>query len=311
MNIETLIESIKRSITIPSYQARFQDQDLIDLANEEQESTIVPMITSLQENFFLTYEDVSVAASTQSVQIPYRAAGRSVVAIYSKKDDGSLIPLTKYEVTDMHLWNTGDAASPYGFYIMGDCINLVPVPSKAVVIRFIYPAYPSTLVLDRSNTILSVTNAVGGSYVTATATIVNTISIGDTVDITQYRPGYKIVYKDALVSNISNNLLYLNGYNDVTPLTGIVANDGVSLSNETCIVQLPNEATQCLIHAVAIRVLQAMKIDSPETMEVYMRKVEACKRALSPRVDGSPSKIINRNGLLNGRNIRRFPSLKV
>ena len=46
--------------------------------------------------------------------------------------------------------------------------------------------------------------------------------------------------------------------------------------------------------------------------EKLQQKIRACREILSPRVEGSTPKVIQRDGLLRGRvTVRRFPSVSV
>jgi hypothetical protein len=99
-----------------------------------------------------------------------------------------------------------------------------------------------------------------------------------------------------------------------TALSGVDVDDVVSTALETSIVQLPDEAAVVLIHATAVRVLEALSI--PDQMKIaeekLQQKIRACREILAPRVEGSLPKVIQRDGLLRGRStVRRFPSVSV
>ncbi|MGL5095655.1 MAG: hypothetical protein ACRDD1_08710, partial [Planctomycetia bacterium] len=72
------LSAVKRAITVPTYQPRFTDPDLLDLANEEQRTAIVPMVTSLREDYFIVRSSQAVAIGTVSIPIPPRAVGRTL-----------------------------------------------------------------------------------------------------------------------------------------------------------------------------------------------------------------------------------------
>lgn len=318
MNTTEFLTDVKNAITVPTYQARFTDNDLLNLANGEITSTIVPMLTSLQEEFFIIPEDIAVAAGDTRVQIPYRAAGRCLRELHYLQ--GTMeYNLPRYSLTESYRWSANTTGDPSGFYMQGDFVYLVPVPASAGTLKTWYALNPSKLVLtDRTNTIDSVTSTGTTHYVTVSAAISTNIIVGSLVDITQYRAGFRIIYKDLrVVSKASRNISLENDASPFTAtnlITGVVAKDVISLAEETSIVQLPNEATGVLVQATAVQVLQALAI--PEHLKLadadLTKKIIACKMALTPRVDGECSKIINRNGLLSGRNNnRRFPRLVV
>jgi hypothetical protein len=154
--------------------------------------------------------------------------------------------------------------------------------------------------------------AVGTNTITLSK-VPSNLTIGSKIDVTDNKPAYPLVYKDLTITNISGVVITVSGFTG-TALSGVDVDDVVSTALETSIVQLPDEAAIVLIHATAVRVLEALSI--PDQMKIaedkMQQKIRACREILSPRVEGSIPKIIQRDGLLRGRStVRRFPAVSV
>jgi hypothetical protein len=82
----------------------------------------------------------------------------------------------------------------------------------------------------------------------------------------------RLVYKDLTITNITGLVITVSGFTG-TALSGVDVDDVVSTALETSIVQLPDEAAVVLIHATAVRVLEALSI--PDQMKMAEDKAAA------------------------------------
>lgn len=311
MDTNAFLLAVDRAITVPNYQPRFSQSDLLALANEEQQSMIVPMIVALREEFFVFREELSVTAGTLSFRIPERAIGRTLREIqYQNAAGGTLVyDLPRISIEDSYRFTNLGQGTPNGFMIEGDSIRLLPTPSSDGNAILYTLRKPSDLVLpSRTATITSF-----GTNTITVSKVPSNFTIGSKIDITDCRPSYPLIYKDLTITNITGLVLTVSGFSG-TALADLEAGDSVSTKLETSIVQLPDEATTVLVHATAVRVLEALSI--PDQMKVaeekLQQKIRACREILSPRVEGSTPKVIQRDGLLRGRvTVRRFPSVSV
>jgi len=311
MDTSAFLLAVDRAITVPNYQPRFSQNDLLALANEEQQSLVVPMIVALREEFFVFRDTLSIAAGTESFRIPERAIGRTLREIqYQNQAGGNLVyDLPRISIEDSYRFTNLGQGTPNGFMIEGDTIRLLPTPSSNGNVVLYTLRKPSNLVLNSRTA--SVT-AVGTNTITLSK-IPSNFTIGSKVDVTDNTPSYPLVYKDLEITNISGLVFTVSGFSG-TALANVDVDDVVSTKLETSIVQLPDEAATVLVHATAVRVLEALSI--PDQMKIaeekLQQKIRSCREILSPRVEGSVPKIIQRDGLLRGRvTVRRFPSVSV
>lgn len=311
MDTTSFLAAVDRAITVPNYQPRFSQTDLLALANEEQQSLVVPMIVALREEFFVFRETLTINAGDAGFRIPERAIGRTLREIqYRNLAGGNLVyDLPRISIEDSFRFTNLGQGTPNGFMVEGDTIRLLPTPSSNGEVVLYTLRKPSNLVLDSRTAKVT---AVGTNTITLTK-VPSNLTIGSKIDVTDNKPSYPLVQKDLTITNITGLVLTVSGFTG-TALSGIDVDDVVSTALETSIVQLPDEAATVLVHATAVRVLEALSI--PDQMKIVedklQQKIRACREILSPRVEGSVPKIIQRDGLLRGRvTVRRFPSVSV
>ena len=311
MDTTSFLAAVDRAITVPNYQPRFSNNDLLALANEEQQSLVVPMIVALREEFFVFRDVLTINAGDYGFRIPERAIGRTLREIqYRNLAGGNLVyDLPRISIEDSYRFTNLGQGTPNGFMVEGDTIRLLPTPSSNGEVVLYTLRKPSNLVLDSRTAKVT---AVGTNTITLTK-VPSNLTIGSKIDVTDNKPSYPLVQKDLTITNITGLVLTVSGFTG-TALSGIDVDDVVSTALETSIVQLPDEAATVLVHATAVRVLEALSI--PDQMKIVedklQQKIRACREILSPRVEGSVPKIIQRDGLLRGRvTVRRFPSVSV
>jgi len=311
MDTTSFLAAVDRAITVPNYQPRFSNNDLLALANEEQQSMIVPMIVALREEFFVFRETLTINAGDPGFRIPERAIGRTLREIqYRNLAGGNLVyDLPRISIEDSFRFTNLGQGTPNGFMVEGDTIRLLPTPSSNGEAVLYTLRKPSNLVQDSRTAKVT---AVGTNTITLTK-VPSNLTIGSKIDVTDNKPSYPLVHKDLTITNITGLVLTVSGFTG-TALSGVDVDDVVSTALETSIVQLPDEAAIVLIHATAVRVLEALSI--PDQMKIaeekLQQKMRACREILSPRVEGSVPKVIQRDGLLRGRTtVRRFPSVSV
>lgn len=310
MDSTQLLASIKTSITVPSYQPRFSDDDLLSLANDEQLSLVVSEMKKLREDYFSIRSEIPVTALNENIYIPARAIGRTARDIRYQTPSSLEYNLPRIQLEDTYFYTNSQSGTPVGFYILGDYVVLLPTPSEDGTCIFYYDFKPSNIV--KMNRVAKIT-AVGPDYVTVVGVPTN-ITIGSLTDITRQTPAYKVTYYDKSITNISGTTITLQGFSTLNPITGVVPGDYISLAQETGLVQMPDEAQQVLVQAVAVRVLEALAIPDQLKIvqDIYQRKIRLLRDTMQPRVEGANKKIINRNGLLRARaTMRRFPSVSI
>ena len=293
MKSDLFLAALKRAITIPDYQNRFSQEDLFALINEEQQSTIVPMLLAMRQEYTVVREEITIPADVGELQIPPRAVGRNLRELHlksSQSNTGGFFNLPRISLEDSHLFQ-GKVGSSAGFYLRGDFIIMLPTANKIQTVVCFYNQKPSDIVsINLCGNITSI--------VTNTVTLdllPENITVGSVCDITQAKPGYNLNVKDITVTNVNGTTLTFGAQTVINAVVG----DSLSLATTTCVLQLPDEAQQVLIQAAALRVIQAYGDNAQVDLvkQQLESKKKACQMIFAPRVQGELQKIVNRNGV--------------
>lgn len=320
MNTTEFLAAVKRAMTVPSYQARYSDNDMLGVANEEMANTITPMLTAMREDYMVKFVDIPTVPQQQEYQIPRRALGMVLREVWYLQNGGaSYQNMPRIHLEDSFYYQPTSAnpfisGNPFAFYIRNDKVAICPLPQQVGTLRLWYFLKPSKLVLPtRTLTINSLTY----NTVTALSNVPSNISAdagSNLTDITSYRPGYTVVVQDAVVNQLpTTTSVELAGFtpSDTLADNEVVQFDVLSTAGETSIIQLPDEIATVLIFATAKRILQGLGF--PQQIEMMNERLEkairACNELIQPRVEGELQKIVPKNGMLRGR--WRYPSLTV
>jgi len=301
-----LVAAIKRRGSIPTNQQLFSNDDFIALANDELQSSIVPMLMAVREDYFITSRDVAAVSSQGSpaiIPIPSDAVGQKLTAVSWVDGSGNLtnIPrLTMEEVSG----NFMDYTQASGFYVKGNNIVLFPNLNNGTgTVRLSYVKRPLHLVpITQAGKIRSInpnTNEV---------TLTNLPSAwvtGDLVNVVSHLQPFDTVASSVVINGISSPTIV------VSDLTGIEVGMWVALDGSSPIPQIPVEAHITLAQATTVKCLEAL--GDREGMQAAEAKLKQNKEDLltmiTPRVDASPKKVTNAgNGILDwSRTTQRRP----
>lgn len=298
MNTTEFLQAIKLNITQPTFQQLFDPDDVLFMAKQEQEARVVPIVRSLNEEFFVKVKYLPIAAYQDTASIPRRATGRAVRSLqYLPQGAQAPYVLPRISMQDTAGIVGVQSENPSAVYLLSDTIKLYPVPNQAGTLVQYYEQAPSKPVQTTlTGTILSI----GVDTVTLTKTPPINITVGSTCDITQNYPGYQIVYEDLTVINITGNTIQFAGFTVGAPIEGVEVYDSLSLARETSILQLFDEAADLLVQSTSVRILKAMQQTemAKGIEEEFMKKLTALKQITSPRIEGSIPKVLQRNNLL-------------
>lgn len=304
-----LLDAIKRGVTVPANQVRFSDADFLKFADEETEATILPMLTSIRQEFLVKNKTVACVANTQKYKIPYRAVGRTLRDLkLARSSDTTFIKTLAYvSPEDASVYTTTMSGEPFGFTVEGDFVKLLPTPlSSDLSIVYYYLLKPSYLVPVTSAGLITAINTTTGVVTISTA--VSAFTTGATMDIVDGKSGCSVKAEDIVNTNVSSTAITF------TPAdlpSDIAVGDYVALSNQTPVVQLPDELHQSLVQAVICRILEALGDSEMYSIAVerLKRKLEVAQQLLTPRVESEIPVVLDRFGLLRQRPwVSRFRS---
>ena len=293
-----LLASIKRRGMIPATTEALSDDDLLEFANDELFTYLVPLIMSVQEEYFVATEDTDVVAGTAEYDIPDRALGGKVKSVQLPDGSGGYydIPRIEPERADDYALSGG----PTGFYLRGSQIHLTPTPSSTSTLRVSYFRRPSRLV----QTTDVAQYASGTSTITTAATVPATFTSGTAIDFVSARPtNFDVLEADAVINTASGTSVTLSSGS--TP-SNIAANDYLCLAGESPIPQIPPELHPLLAQRVVVRACEALGLQQKQaSAEATSERMRLNALTLiSPRTEGAARVIVNRNAPGFARNNR-------
>jgi hypothetical protein len=289
-----LITSVKIRTMNADNQNLITDSNVVRIASEELQSVIIPYITSVKQEYWVTVKDDPFVQGQVNYEVPQRASGAKYRDVCLVDNQGNEVLLNYIQPEDM---KSSWAYAPYqfGFYPQDNHIvlvlgNLLGAANYSYV-RLTYFRRPNQLcTTDEAGQVVSInstTKEVTLSFAPSAWTT------ADTFDCIASAPPFSSHGDDQTVTAINGFILTFTSIP-----TNLTVGDWVSLANTSPIPQIPVEAHRLLETLTAARVLQYM---GDPAYQVAQAQAEDIKRnmiqVLAPRVDGSPAKLPLRNRL--------------
>lgn len=306
---DKLIDGVKRRITMPASQVLLQNADILAFADDVLKIQIIPLLESLNQEYFVYSEEIPLVASQSEYSIPYRAIGRTLRELKIVDTSGSVRNLAKVAIEDVQTFAT--AGWTAGFYFKSDKIALVPeVPSTLsgdVSLQTWYRMPPSDLVETSAAALVS---SVNDPVVTVTSVPSDMIA-GSEVDFIQGKSGSTIYSIDKVISNISGTQITFPAS---TVPSELAAGDYISLKMTSPVINfIPNEVYPLVESFTAHRCLESIgDFDGADRLSKHiygdgkkLGEIDNIKMLLEPRIDGEPTVIVNRYGLVRGNKFWR------
>lgn len=280
MRTNTLISKIRLGMSLPNIENRFSDSTLLELANDEIQSTVLPWIFSLREDYLISSQEYDLTTITNGIiDFPQPSSGRTLKDIWVSEDGKAYRPLNRIGLDEAWRFNEDDFDVPNAFSLQGNSIYLHKKPNASTVgtLRIYYHILPNTLVsVSRGITISSVS----GDDTLTFASVPLFMTANSNIDIIYNTPDYQVFLRDQTISSTTATSITLSGYGP----TNTLANNGfasgliVCLSGETIETPLPIEVNQLLIQAVIIRVLESM--NAPQQLSLALERFARLKTQL-------------------------------
>jgi len=295
---DRVLAGVKRRAIVPTNQVTLDDDDILALLDDVIKVHVIPLVDSVNGEFFVTNELTTIVAGQDNYNIPYRAVGRVLRDLKIKDTTSNNTRNCPYiEPTDIHLFQ--DSGGGYAHYFRGDQIYLVPsVPST----------YTGTESLEiwykmRVSGLTKLTTAAKVSTVSSpnvTVESVGNIVTGSVIDFIQGKSGNRILSFDKTVTNVATTTFTFAAADIPSDLT---AGDYISIQGTSPVVtMIPDECSPWIESLGAQRVLES--IGDSDGASALSDDIAQEKRnllqLLEPRNEGEPKIIINRNSLVRG-----------
>lgn len=295
------LRGLKRRITIPANQNLVDDDDILEITDDVIRTDIVPLLVSTNENFYVYEVEQVLTASEPSYDLPKRSSSGSLRDLKFRTSDSSVIKdLRLINLEDAHIFNN-TSNEPHSFYFEGDRIKIAPTPSiSGDYLKFYIQISPARLVLEEKvATVLSI-----ASNIVTVNTVPTNIVASSIINFLRRKGSGRFISFDKTVTSVTTNTItFASG--DVP--ASLEADDIIALTDaqgdQSSILQIPEEIVPYLETLVGERILTV--IGDTENAKLLREKAKEEKNnvllMIQPRVRGEAKVLMNRRGLLRGK----------
>ena len=289
---DDLLTAIQNSQMFPNASANSLSNDaFMQFATEELYITLLPMIQCIREKYYETYIDTAYSTSTPSLTIPQRAIGQTLSSVQyiMQFNIRSLNPIDPGTIS-----TTQGCNEPTSFYFQNNSIVFYPPPlATQGTLRMRYFQRPNRLTMSSNCAQITAFNS-GTGVVSC-----NALSSWTSSTKFDFIPQYA---SQATPYNLnSSSTLILPGTSMTFSFTSdqaalVNVGDWISVSEYTCVPEIPFELQSVLIQATCIRGLAALNDQTalPGAMTTLEKYIENATKLLKPRDIGG-NKIVASN----------------
>lgn len=296
-----LISSIKRRITLPDAQNLYTADDLIAFMGDEMSSTVVPLVHSVQQEYWVVRQDVPLVMNQLNYTIPVRGVANGLRLLTLVDTNGNEIQfslLRPENTASTYNWLSPYSTSTlYGFNMEDDHVVMFPkqfVTNPVMSLRFRFERQPSQLcsTADAAQIV-----SIAGNVVTVNV-MPTTWNATMLVDIIKNGPAFVSKGDDLVMTNVD---MLLSQITFAALPSTVVTGDWIALANTSPIPQLPYQLFPYLAQCVAVKCLEGMADMEPYNIAIKQREQmkEDILKMLQPRDMGNVQTIINRGGLFD------------
>ena len=291
-NTQQLIANIKRRGSIPTSQILYTDADFVALANDEMKDTVVSLVMSAREEYFVKYEDFSVNAQG-TIEIPPASIGMKLRAVCWIQQNN---PVVLYNMPRLTLENISGQiytnSSVSGFYVQDNELIFWPqnsLPFGSQVRVFYYKTRLDLTPPELYARVLSVDTNTNSVVLDSVPT---TFEVGSLLNTVAEEVPFDTTNESTEIISLSSPTVELSS------VEGILEGDYISAKGTSAIPQLPIEAHSWLAQLTVVKCLEGL--GDREGMKAAQAKADQVRDQMliliNPRVDGSVKKVIPQSG---------------
>lgn len=295
----SLVASVYRRALAPNAVGAIQPGDVITFLDEEMRSTIAPLVNAAQEEFWVTNIDQTLTTGVFNYTIPSRASfatWRDVVFVDSMGNELNLTMLSPEYLKLTYPAGGNPPLYVFGFILQNDQVILYPPnvgPPTQYKLRMKIKRRPNYL--TSTVNVGQITNINSNQVTLANADTTWTTST--LFDIIPNSPQFTSRGDSLTISALS---VPAGGPYTVTFTalpTGTSVGDWVCPQTMSPIPQIPYDMFPLLAQRGAIKILEAL--GDTQNLQIAERRYQDMAvdfaRTVSPRIAGTPKKIVNRN----------------
>lgn len=303
--VDEMVSMVQIGAVLPTTATLFTTNNIISLLDNEMRAQIIPLVKTLNEEFWVVNYDQQVQANVNSYAIPYRASAAALRDIVLVDPNNNELKLVRYEPEDTKFPNIpyNDPYFPLGFYLKDNSIVLFPTTASqytSYTLRMKYERRPNNLISNQSC-----------GQITAIDTLTDTITVNfvpsawtagtTTLDLINNIPPFQSFEDDVLITAINGLDLTL----DELP-SDLAVGNWAAQSMTTPIAQIPYEAFPVLTQCGVLKTLTALGDTAAigEAKKELDDKKTMYRSMATPRVEGTPKILSGRGGIMDfGRGI--------
>jgi hypothetical protein len=296
-----LVASVKRRITLPDAQNLYTADDLIAFMGDELSSTIVPLVHSVQQEYWVVRHDEPLVMGQLNYTIPVRGVANCLRLLTLVDTNGNEIAfslLRPENTASTYNWLSPYSTSTlYGFNMEDDHIVMFPkqfVANPVMSLRFRFERQPNQLC--SVNDAAQITGILGN--VVTVNNIPSTWNTTTVVDLIKGIPAFISKGDDLTLALVNVGLSQITF--TALPSTAAIG-DWISVAGTSPVPQIPYQLFPYLAQCVAIKCLEGLADLEPYNAAVQQRErmKEDILKMLQPRDMGNVQTIVNRGGLFD------------
>jgi hypothetical protein len=275
---QNLLDSIARRSFAPTNQLTFQNQEILEMADEETQITILPQILAVREEYFVGYKDYPILAGKSAYDIPARAIGLIVREVQIINSSNSVMDIPRMEPEEISTYSPGSISA---FYLRANQVVLNRTPtSTQSTLRLYFFLRPGDLVETSQTAVVSNIDPI--NKIVTVGTIPNTWATGMIFDFLKQDGGHDYLTIDNTATNVSSNQLTFDSLPE-----NLRVGDYVALQGQSSLVQLPPEYRSVLAQLVAATMLANMNQPGADmAAQKAVTMLKAAQGLITPRVHG-------------------------
>lgn len=313
---DDLVTAVRRRAQLPDADGKLDDTDILDIANEELQTFILPWLIEARSHYYIKEIDIEIQNGQSTYLIPDQVTAGTLfdVSIVNSNGEsmGSIPMLPLEDSTSYGASGSWGYPSSLCFALQGNEIVLLPTPTQdgPYTLRVRFARRPNRLV-PSSECMLAI------SFQNDTPTtgrtqfsLLNGVpsSFGDfaqKIDLVQAVPNFEVWASYVTPANVTVSSFDVDS--EVVPTLYRQASlqgedDGYPwqfaywcLAQETCVVPVPDFMQPVLVSITASQCLRSIGDFEGAEMEMQQlgRKMGQLKTTLEPRVEGARPRIMS------------------
>lgn len=289
-----LIASVQQRAFIPLAARDFGPAQILRLFNEEIDGYLVPFVAQRRMEFWVEFQDITVAGGTAAYPLPSVALGGKLRAIaYVVGTIPFLLDQIDLPVAVAASFIPLATQIPSKYYFLGNNLMLFPPPSGGGTVRIYYYRRPSMLVLP-SQCVQATgfpAGAPGGFWrLGFGGALPSAYAVNATVDLVGNVPNFTLYSVNQPIHATGAGYVELPG----TQPAGLAVGDWLTLSGTSPVITgAPSDLVNLIIQEVALKVSEAKGTnETVQRLAAGLAKAEASAGwTIQQRNDGAMRKV--------------------